>query len=50
MPTIARTRRWPRRLLIGVNAIVALALITVASAYGYVNWRLGQINRRSCRR
>jgi LCP family protein required for cell wall assembly len=39
------TRRWPRRVLIGVNALVAVCLLGAASAYGYVQWRLGQIHR-----
>lgn len=38
-------RRWPRRALIAINAIVALCIIGTASAYGYVQWRLGQIHR-----
>ena len=39
-------RRWPRRVLIGANLLVALSLIGTASAYGYVNWRLGQIHHK----
>jgi LCP family protein required for cell wall assembly len=38
-------RRWPRRLLIGVNVIVAMTLIAAGTVYGYVNWRFDQINR-----
>jgi LCP family protein required for cell wall assembly len=38
-------RRWPRRILIAANVLVALSLLGAASAYGYVNWRLGQITR-----
>jgi len=38
-------RRWPRRTLIGVNIVVALALISAATAYGYANWRFGQVHR-----
>lgn len=37
-------RRWPRRLLIAVNIVVALCLLGVASAYGYVRWRLDSIH------
>ncbi len=44
-PLIPGRRRWPRRALIGINAIVALCLIGTASAYGYVQWRLDQIHR-----
>ena len=38
-------RRWPRRVLILANAMVALTIIGTASAYGYVSWRLGQIHK-----
>src|ERR1700728_1350685 len=37
-------RRWPRRLLIVANVMVALTIIGAASAYGYVNWRFNQIH------
>src|SRR5579859_2416818 len=37
-------RRWPRRLLIAANVMVALTIIGAASAYGYVNWRFSQIH------
>ncbi len=40
-------RRWPRRTLIGVNVITVLALLGAGGAYGYVQWRLGQIKRIS---
>ena len=43
---VLRPRRWPRRLLITANVAVALCLIGVASAYGYVNWRFGQIHTK----
>ena len=36
---------WARRLLIGVNVLVALALIASVTAYGYVRYRNGQITR-----
>jgi LCP family protein required for cell wall assembly len=39
-------RRWPRRLLIAANVMVALTIIGAASAYGYVNWRFGQIHTK----
>ena len=38
-------RLWPRRLLVGVNVVVAACLIGAVSAYGYVQWRLDQIHR-----
>jgi LCP family protein required for cell wall assembly len=38
-------RRWPRRLLIGANIVVAVCILGTASAYGYVQWRLGQIRK-----
>ncbi len=44
-PRRPSARRWPRRVLITVNIVVAFALVTAAGAYGYVNWRLGQIHR-----
>ena len=40
-------RRWPRRMLIGANVMVALTIIGAASAYGYVNWRFSQIHTKS---
>ncbi|MBV9660781.1 MAG: LCP family protein [Acidimicrobiales bacterium] len=39
------SRRWPRRVLIAVNILVALCIVGTASAYGYVQWRLDQIHR-----
>ena len=38
-------RRWPRRTLITVNLVTALTLIGAASAFVYVQWRLGQVKR-----
>jgi LCP family protein required for cell wall assembly len=38
-------RRWPRRTLIGLNVVCALAIMGAGGAYGYVQWRLGQIHR-----
>lgn len=37
-------RRWPRRILIGANIVVALSLVAAGSAFGYIHWRLGQIS------
>jgi LCP family protein required for cell wall assembly len=42
---ISQHRRWPRRLLILANVVVLAMLALGASAYGYVQWRLGQVNR-----
>ena len=39
-----RQRRWPRRLLIAANIIVALCVVTTAAGYGYVRWKFGQID------
>jgi polyisoprenyl-teichoic acid--peptidoglycan teichoic acid transferase len=39
-----RPRRWPRRLLIAANVIVAICVVTTAAGYGYVRWKFGQIN------
>ena len=44
-PRIRRRRRWPRRILIGANVVVLAMLALGVSAYGYVQWRLGQVNR-----
>ena len=38
-------RRWPRRVLIVTNVIVAVLVIAAASVYGYTQWRFGQIKR-----
>ncbi|HUB70395.1 MAG TPA: LCP family protein [Acidimicrobiales bacterium] len=43
----ARPRRWPRRLLVLVNVVVLVMLALGASAYGYVQWRFGQVRRVS---
>ncbi|MDQ6840468.1 MAG: LCP family protein [Actinomycetota bacterium] len=42
-----RRRRWPRRILVSVNIIVAAAIIGVASAYGYINVQLGRVKTDS---
>lgn len=38
-----KVRRWPRRLLIAANILVALCVVTTAGGYGYVRWKFGQI-------
>jgi LCP family protein required for cell wall assembly len=40
-------RRWPRRLLVTTNVVVALSLVGAASAWGYVTWRFNQIKTES---
>ncbi|HVF31741.1 MAG TPA: LCP family protein [Acidimicrobiales bacterium] len=42
-PRVRRERRWPRRLLIAANIVVALCVVTTAAGYGYVRWKFGQI-------
>jgi LCP family protein required for cell wall assembly len=39
------TSRWPRRLLIGANILVAVSLVGAGSTLAYVNWRYGQVRR-----
>jgi LCP family protein required for cell wall assembly len=41
----SRRRRWPRRLLIGLNVFIAVCLLGAGLLYGYVTWRFGQIHR-----
>lgn len=36
-------RRWPRRILIGLNIFIAFCLVGAAASYGYLKYRLGQI-------
>ncbi|MGH9105595.1 MAG: LCP family protein [Acidimicrobiales bacterium] len=43
--TAKRRRHWPRRLLITSNAVVLVLLVLGLSAYGYVQWRLGEVAR-----
>jgi len=38
-------RRWPRRLLIGLNIFVALCLLATSSGYLYIRWKAGKIDR-----
>ena len=38
-------RRWPRRTLIGANILSVILILTAGGAYGYVQWRFGQIKR-----
>jgi LCP family protein required for cell wall assembly len=40
-------RRWPRRVLITANVLTAVLILGAGGAYGYVQWRFGQIKRIS---
>ena len=40
-----RGRRWPHRLLIGLNIFIAACLVAAGATYGYVRYRFGQIKR-----
>lgn len=39
-------RRWPRRILVAVNVIVAFCLVAAGGAYGYVKYRIDSIHTR----
>lgn len=41
---VRKERRWPRRLLIAANILVAICVVTTAAGYGYVRWKFGQID------
>jgi LCP family protein required for cell wall assembly len=41
----ARPRRWPRRLLIGLNVFVAVCVLGTGVGYGYLRFRFGQIHK-----
>ena len=38
-------RRWPRRLLIGLCAFIALCILAAGSGYAYLRWRFNQVNK-----
>ena len=47
--TVPRRRgRWPRRVLIGVNVVVAFCLLCAALLYGYVRYRASQLKTAKC--
>ena len=46
-PSLLRPRRWPRRLLVGVNAVVLCVLLIAAAVFGYVEWRFSEVKRIS---
>ncbi len=39
-----RPKRWPRRLLIGLNIFVALCLLIAGAGFAYLKYRFGQIH------
>ncbi len=39
--------RWPRRVLVLANVVVLCLIAVGVGTYGYVNWRLGQVDRIS---
>jgi LCP family protein required for cell wall assembly len=45
--TLIKPRRWPRRILITANVLVAMTVVGVAGAYGYVRWRFDQIKTKN---
>src|SRR4051794_18960023 len=47
-PHVRPRRRWPRRLLITLNVFVALCLLGTASAYGYFEWKFGNLHKIKC--
>ena len=44
-PPVARARRWPKRLLIGVNVFVAICLVLTGSTYAYLKWQFGKVTK-----
>ena len=40
-----RRRRWPRRLLIGVDVFLAVCVLGGLTLYGYVSYRFGEIHK-----
>ena len=45
LPPLLPKKRWPRRVLIGVNIFVAICIIAVGGTYGYLEWKFGSIHR-----
>ncbi|HUR17730.1 MAG TPA: LCP family protein [Acidimicrobiales bacterium] len=46
-PGASRPRRWPRRLLLGVNIFVALCLVVSGVGYAYLKWQFGRVPKIS---
>ena len=42
-----RSRRWPRRVLIGVNVFLAVCVVATATAYGYLRLQVDRLPRIS---
>jgi LCP family protein required for cell wall assembly len=42
-----RPKRWPRRLLIGLNIFVAVCLLAAGAGFAYLKYRFGQIHHVS---
>src|SRR5947209_19406018 len=47
-PHVRPVRRWPRRLLIGLNIFVAVCLLGTVCAYGYFVWKFGNVKKIAC--
>ena len=45
LPPLLKKRRWPHRLLIGLNIFVAMCLLSVGSAYAYFAVKFGDLHR-----
>ncbi|HVE47515.1 MAG TPA: LCP family protein [Acidimicrobiales bacterium] len=46
-PGASRPRRWPRRLLLGVNIFVAVCLVISGVGYAYLKWQFGRVPKIS---
>jgi LCP family protein required for cell wall assembly len=46
-PGVQRRRRWPRRLLIGLNVFVAVCLVVTGTVYLYLRWQFGKVDKIS---
>src|SRR5207302_8793978 len=44
-PLLLPKRRWPRRVLIGLNIFVALCLVAAGGTYGYFEWKFGSLHK-----
>ena len=44
----AGVRRWPRRVLLGLNIFVAACLVAASVVYGYVRYRAAQLKTAKC--
>jgi LCP family protein required for cell wall assembly len=44
-PQLVSHRRWPRRVLIVANVVVALCVLATAAGYGYIRVKYGQIDK-----